>query len=282
MLQKLAMSWDRIKQHRRTVIHIPSLGLSQDIRDSINEFGIRQNTQMARICDIRGTCWDRKVCFYEMGIFIWNRKYGFFPIKFSLRYTCGWYLIKLELQNATGFLRNSLWCKRYIIHVEMKQRNNFRFSLIFGTVVYCLRFFEILIVVSVWQCLKWYAPVGFSDPNVDVIFVSPVPLSEETLQYYSKLLGLKSAVESGVVEDQCDMGEKYKIIVPEAIKSFPVSQLAAISQLVLIPSLFDMLIKRKCTINDFTYIICNKRPTGLKGHLNSRDHIHSLHRYVFD
>lgn len=60
---------------------------------------------------------------------------------------------------------------------------------------------------------------------MDVIFVSPVPLSEETLQYYSKLLGLKSAVESGVVEDQCDMGEKYKIIVPEAIKSFPVSTL---------------------------------------------------------
>lgn len=55
--------------------------------------------------------------------------------------------------------------------------------------------------------------------------MSPVPLSEETLQYYSKLLGLKSAVESGVVEDQCDMGEKYKIIVPEAIKSFPVSTL---------------------------------------------------------
>ena len=63
----------------------------------------------------------------------------------------------------------------------------------------------------------------FSDPNVDVIFISPVPLSEETLQYYSKLLGLKSAIDSGVVEDQADFNERYKIIVPEAIKSFPVS-----------------------------------------------------------
>lgn len=53
--------------------------------------------------------------------------------------------------------------------------------------------------------------------------MSPVPLSDETLQYYFKLLGLKSAVDSGVVEDQCDMAERYKIIVPEAIKSFPVS-----------------------------------------------------------
>ncbi|WAQ98912.1 IQCH-like protein [Mya arenaria] len=59
------------------------------------------------------------------------------------------------------------------------------------------------------------------DPNVDVIFISPVPLSEETLQYYSKLLGLKSAIDSGNVEDQGEFAERYKIIVPEAIKSFP-------------------------------------------------------------
>ncbi|PVD19960.1 hypothetical protein C0Q70_20454 [Pomacea canaliculata] len=74
------------------LLYIPSLGLSQNIRDSISDFGVRQNTQMARLCDIQ-------------------------------------------------------------------------------------------------------------DPNVDVIFVSPVPLSDETLQYYSKLLGLSSAVASGEVDD---------------------------------------------------------------------------------
>ncbi|XP_052805677.1 IQ domain-containing protein H-like isoform X2 [Mya arenaria] len=110
--KKFARSWDRIKKSKRVVIHIPSLGLNREIRDSIHDFGIRQNTQMARLCDIR-------------------------------------------------------------------------------------------------------------DPNVDVIFISPVPLSEETLQYYSKLLGLKSAIDSGNVEDQGEFAERYKIIVPEAIKSFP-------------------------------------------------------------
>ncbi|ESO87612.1 hypothetical protein LOTGIDRAFT_194358 [Lottia gigantea] len=110
--KKLAKSWDRISYNRRVVIHIPSLGLSQNIRDSIHNFGIRQNTQMGRLCDLH-------------------------------------------------------------------------------------------------------------DPNIDVIFVSPVPLSDETYQYYSKLLGLKSAISSGKVEDQQDVTERYKIIVPEAIKSFP-------------------------------------------------------------
>ncbi|XP_052277313.1 IQ domain-containing protein H-like isoform X2 [Dreissena polymorpha] len=120
--KKFAMSWDRIKKSKRVVIHIPSLGLNQEIRDSIHDFGIRQNTQMARLCDIR-------------------------------------------------------------------------------------------------------------DPNVDVIFVSPVPLSEETLQYYSKLLGLKSAIDSGNVEDQGEFSDRYKIIVPEAIKSFPTHRMCLSSLL---------------------------------------------------
>lgn len=63
-----------------------------------------------------------------------------------------------------------------------------------------------------------------SDPNVDVIFISPVPMNDETLQYYNKLIGLKTAIDSGNVDDQSDLSDRYRIIVPEAIKSFPVSR----------------------------------------------------------
>ncbi|XP_072037895.1 IQ domain-containing protein H-like [Amphiura filiformis] len=59
------------------------------------------------------------------------------------------------------------------------------------------------------------------DPNVEIIYISPVPMNDETLQYYNKLLGLQSAVTSGNVEEQQDMSTRFKIIVPEAINSFP-------------------------------------------------------------
>lgn len=57
---------------------------------------------------------------------------------------------------------------------------------------------------------------------MDVIYVSPVPITEETLQYYLKLFGLKSAVVSGNPEDQTDYSNRYKIVIPEALNSFPV------------------------------------------------------------
>ena len=63
----------------------------------------------------------------------------------------------------------------------------------------------------------------FADPNVEVIYISPVPLNDETLQYYNKLLGLQSAVLTGNVEEQQDLTQRFKIIIPEAINSFPVS-----------------------------------------------------------
>lgn len=61
------------------------------------------------------------------------------------------------------------------------------------------------------------------DPNVDVIYVSPVPINDECMQYYAKLLALKPAVDSGNVDNQNDLSDRYKIVIPEAIKSFPVS-----------------------------------------------------------
>ena len=54
VFQKFSTSWDRIKNSRRVIIHIPSLGFTQGIRDTLRNFPIRQNTQMARLCDIRG------------------------------------------------------------------------------------------------------------------------------------------------------------------------------------------------------------------------------------
>ncbi|XP_076465387.1 IQ domain-containing protein H-like [Babylonia areolata] len=106
-----AESWEQIRTSKRVVIHVPSLGYRQDVREKVMHFGVRQNTQMARLCEI-------------------------------------------------------------------------------------------------------------NDPNVDVIYVSPVPLSEETLQYYNRLLGLAGAVESGRVEDQCDLSHRYKVLVPEAVTAF--------------------------------------------------------------
>jgi hypothetical protein len=61
-----------------------------------------------------------------------------------------------------------------------------------------------------------------TDENVDVIYVSPLPVNEEMAQYYNKLLGLQTAIISGNVEEQCDLSARFKIITPEAINSFPV------------------------------------------------------------
>lgn len=64
----------------------------------------------------------------------------------------------------------------------------------------------------------------YLDDNVDVIYVSSIPITEETLQYYSKLFGLKSAVLSGNADDQSDVTSRYKVVIPEALNSFPVNK----------------------------------------------------------
>ncbi|CAH2274496.1 IQ domain-containing H isoform X1 [Pelobates cultripes] len=64
-----------------------------------------------------------------------------------------------------------------------------------------------------------------ADPNVNVIYVSPVEIDEETQQYYRRLLGLGAAVISGNSQDACELHGRFTILVPEAIGSFPGHQL---------------------------------------------------------
>ncbi|EDO28864.1 predicted protein [Nematostella vectensis] len=66
------------------------------------------------------------------------------------------------------------------------------------------------------------------DPKVEVIYICPVEVNEEVYQYYAKLLAMKARPLSSTKkpgEEDDNIENRYKIIVPDAVNSFPVSVL---------------------------------------------------------
>ncbi|CAF3545026.1 unnamed protein product [Rotaria sordida] len=67
------------------------------------------------------------------------------------------------------------------------------------------------------------------DPNVDIIYVSPMTINDEILQYYNKLMNLRASIEQNTEQGSsssssstfANASERFMIVVPEALHSFP-------------------------------------------------------------
>ncbi|TRZ03520.1 hypothetical protein DNTS_030875 [Danionella cerebrum] len=59
------------------------------------------------------------------------------------------------------------------------------------------------------------------DENVEIIYVSPVKLGEDVIQYYTRLLGLQTAIELGdASEAESHPTKRFTILIPEALEEF--------------------------------------------------------------
>ncbi|CAF0958808.1 unnamed protein product [Rotaria sordida] len=113
---ELRQKWSYISSHRRTIVHIPSLGLTESIRKTLTNLPLKENYQIGRLCELE-------------------------------------------------------------------------------------------------------------DPNIDIIYVSPMSVNDEILQYYNRLINLRDLVEEGseqsVPSIPKNANERFIIIVPEALHRFP-------------------------------------------------------------
>ncbi|CAL9697459.1 unnamed protein product [Knipowitschia caucasica] len=84
--QHLAANWNHIRASKRTIIHVPSLGYSQNQRRSLRDFEMVQNMQIGRLCEIRDenveviyVCpvhLDEDTLQYYTRLLTWNRTEG--------------------------------------------------------------------------------------------------------------------------------------------------------------------------------------------------------------
>ena len=77
--------------------------------------------------------------------------------------------------------------------------------------------------------MKTYSHV--TDPNVEVIYISPVTIDTEVLDYYHKMLAMGPAGDEGK--------ERVHIITPEAVRHFPGRNMALSTLLLYSPKSLD-------------------------------------------
>ena len=49
---ELRENWTYIASNRRVIVHLPSLGFIQSIRENLTDLPLRENHQIGRVCDL--------------------------------------------------------------------------------------------------------------------------------------------------------------------------------------------------------------------------------------